>query len=468
MFAHLPLLLAFWSIFASAQLPVLPIVTDLLPIELLTNLTNNGECALSSECAGGCANASTIRPPLILVHGFFGNKMYLDGKNTPFPANFPLLCTQVFAARYSIKGWINPLLAVGTLNMTNIQECLFYLMSLSYDQTTDTYRNQTGVDVTFLARKEFGCTCPSTCWVSDSFPGGCALSSSSPAPEDETYFAPLINKCLVNFGYTKGCNLFAAPYDWRLTPGMDYTEAYFVNLTTLIEKSVNATGKKAVLLCHSLGNLVVNYYLNQRMSQEWQNWYLSRTINTSGPYGGTTFIIEQILSGNVDRLFPGLSLIVPNLVVRKFIRTLAAVAFLLPNSLAFQSDTKLASISGINYTFADLAQLLSVANIAQMQSLYQSLSTQIDANKYTPMFCVHSISDKGTPAEFDYPNGIDKKADTKMGPGDGLINAESMRVCQKWKEQGKLVDSVTEIVGPTHVGILHSDQFCQLIKTIAV
>ncbi|KAL3106096.1 hypothetical protein niasHT_025485 [Heterodera trifolii] len=149
MFAHLPLLLAFWSIFASAQLPVLPIVTDWLPIELLTNLTNNGECALSSECAGGCANASTIRPPLILVHGFFGNKMYLDGKKYAVPANFPLLCTQVFAARYSIKGWINPLLAVGTLNMTNIQECLFYLMSLSYDQTTDTYRNQTGVDVNF-------------------------------------------------------------------------------------------------------------------------------------------------------------------------------------------------------------------------------------------------------------------------------------------------------------------------------
>uniref|UniRef100_A0A914HAX7 Uncharacterized protein n=1 Tax=Globodera rostochiensis TaxID=31243 RepID=A0A914HAX7_GLORO len=473
MFAvHFALLMAltFWPIITPAQLLV-PSAAD-----LLLKLANNGECALigdgdgtDSECATTASSLASRPPPLILVHGFVANKMYLDGQNTPFPTNLPPLCKIVFASKYSVKGWINPLLGAGnvaSVTLTNLQSCLFYLMSLRYDNTTDTYHNQTGVGVTMLARRQFGLTCPSTCWISDSLPGGCALSSASPEPVDEVYFAPLINNCLAKFGYVKGCNLFAAPYDWRLTPGMAVMDAYFSNLTNLIEKSVNTTGKKAFLLCHSMGNLMVNYYLNQRMGQEWQQRYLNATINVSAPWGGATFIIEQILSGNVDRLFSGLSLLVSNLEVRKFIRTFASVAFLLPNLLAFPLDTKLASISGTDYTLADLANLLAVANIPYMEQLYQNLSPQIDAQKYTPMFCVHSNINGSTVKAFDYPSGINNAANASMGDGDGLVNIESMRVCQQWKGQGKLVSQVTEFSGPTHAGILRSTSFCELVKTI--
>lgn len=56
------------------------------------------------------------------------------------------------------------------------------------------------------------------------------------------------------------------------------------------------------------------------------------------------------------------------------------------------------------------------------------------------MHCVHSNTDeKSTPLYFDYPNGIDSQPQVTMGPGDKLVNIESLRVCQKWKDAGKLV-----------------------------
>uniref|UniRef100_A0A183CKH0 AB hydrolase-1 domain-containing protein n=1 Tax=Globodera pallida TaxID=36090 RepID=A0A183CKH0_GLOPA len=82
------------------------------------------------------------------------------------------------------------------------------------------------------------------------------------------------------------------------------------------------------------------------------------------------------------------------------------------------------------------------------------------------MFCVHSNIADGVPIFYNYTKGIGKSPKAKMGDGDSLVNIESLRVCQKWMDEGKLVKKVVEIDGPTHMAILHEDKFYKAVETV--
>lgn len=94
---------------------------------------------------------------------------------------------------------------------------------------------------------------------------------------DEANFAPLIKWLTENLGYKEGKNLFAGPYDWRFETNngghknvhkmskhffSDYLNEYYEELTKLIEKAKKENGKKVLLILHSYGNSIGNYYLN--------------------------------------------------------------------------------------------------------------------------------------------------------------------------------------------------------------
>uniref|UniRef100_A0A183CG34 Lipase n=1 Tax=Globodera pallida TaxID=36090 RepID=A0A183CG34_GLOPA len=400
-------------------------------IALSDQLTDMSDCAVNGDGTANCTAVNPTLPPLILIHGISGSKMYVDGKNTAFPSNLPLACSVTYSGTYSLKAWIS--YSLGVSDPLNIQKCILYMMSLTYDSSTGTYHNQTGLNVTFLGRHPFGLTCPLTCLLTDS------LQSCNPTANStstEVYFGALISY-LAQFGYVKGCNLFAAPYDWRLVPQLDAMDAYFTNLTKLIETSVNQTGKKAFLLSHSMGNLMVNNFLNQRKS-------------------------------NADRFFGGASYIISNTAVRDLIRTFASPAILLPNLLAFQSGTPVVTVQGTTYTVGNMANLLALANVANMATLYQNSASQIGAQQYTPMYCVHGNSDNSTALQYTYPNGINSAGTATLGAGDGTVNIDSLRVCQVWKNQGKLVNQVTEIPNVSHTGILLAQPFYTVVKTILI
>uniref|UniRef100_A0A914IF26 Uncharacterized protein n=1 Tax=Globodera rostochiensis TaxID=31243 RepID=A0A914IF26_GLORO len=431
-------------------------------IALSDQLTDMSDCAVNGDGTTNCAAVNSTLPPLILIHGISGSKMYVDGKSTAFPSNLPLVCSVTYSGTYSLKAWIS--YSLGVSDPLNIQKCILYMMSLAYDSTTGTYHNQTGLNVTFLGRHPFGLTCPLTCLLTDS------LQSCNPTANStstEVYFGALISY-LAQFGYVKGCNVFAAPYDWRLAPQLNAMDAYFTNLTKLIESSLNQTGKKAFLLSHSMGNLMVNNFLNQRKSQSWQQQYLNGTINVSGPWGGAVPMLEQILSGNAERFFSGASYIISNTAVRDLIRTFASPAILLPNLLAFQSGTPVAIVQGTSYTVGNMANLLALANVANMATLYQNSASQIGAQQYTPMYCVHGNSDNSTALQYTYPNGINSPGTATLGAGDGTVNIDSLRVCQVWKDQGKLVNQVTEIPNASHTGILLAQPFYNVVKAILI
>ncbi len=76
-------------------------------------------------------------------------------------------------------------------------------------------------------------------------------------------FGPII-KLLRGIGYTKGVNLDACPYDWRIPPSvLEERDGYFTKTMERIEKMYEDNeNKPVVLLCHSMGAKTGHYLLN--------------------------------------------------------------------------------------------------------------------------------------------------------------------------------------------------------------
>ena len=57
-----------------------------------------------------------------------------------------------------------------------------------------------------------------------------------------------------------------------------------IALKALIEQTVNATGKPAVLISHSMGGLQTLYFLNGQTAA-WKQQYVQHWIAISAPFG---------------------------------------------------------------------------------------------------------------------------------------------------------------------------------------
>lgn len=72
---------------------------------------------------------------------------------------------------------------------------------------------------------------------------------------------PLVEN-LYDLGYNDD-NLICAPYDWRVPfYYLEERDGYFSTLKVKIEAMVRREKKKAVILGHSMGNRIIQYFLN--------------------------------------------------------------------------------------------------------------------------------------------------------------------------------------------------------------
>jgi phospholipid:diacylglycerol acyltransferase len=66
---------------------------------------------------------------------------------------------------------------------------------------------------------------------------------------------------LQDIGYTDA-TLKAAPYDWRVPPSvLQSRDGYFSKVKVMVEEMKQASGRRVVLLGHSLGTRCVHYFL---------------------------------------------------------------------------------------------------------------------------------------------------------------------------------------------------------------
>ena len=99
-------------------------------------------------------------------------------------------------------------------------------------------------------------------------------------------FGPLVSH-LQEIGYSRH-NLAAASYDWRLPPDhLEERDGLFTRMKAQIENMHSNCGQKTVVVAHSLGTRLVQYFLawvaaEERGGHEWANTHI-QTFVACGP-----------------------------------------------------------------------------------------------------------------------------------------------------------------------------------------
>ena len=117
------------------------------------------------------------------------------------------------------------------------------------------------------------------------------------------------NKILENLatiGYDP-TNAFSAAYDWRLSyQNLEIRDQYFTRLMNYIEVAHKTSGRKAVLVSHSMGGQVLFYFMkwvehkdHGNGGETWVDDHIDSWINISGCMLGTAKDIPAVLSGEM-------------------------------------------------------------------------------------------------------------------------------------------------------------------------
>lgn len=117
------------------------------------------------------------------------------------------------------------------------------------------------------------------------------------------------NKILENLatiGYDP-TNSFTAAYDWRLSyANMEVRDQYFTRLKMFIETAHKISGKKAVLVSHSMGGQVLFYFFHWVAAanggnggDDWVEKFIDSWVNISGCMLGALKGLPAVLSGEM-------------------------------------------------------------------------------------------------------------------------------------------------------------------------
>ena len=97
-------------------------------------------------------------------------------------------------------------------------------------------------------------------------------------------------------------DIHMAAYDWRLSfPNLEVRDSYFTNLMAQIEFMRSVSGKKVVIVAHSLGGNLVHYLMkfSEIKNQDWVNGNVEAILSIAAPYLGAPKSVPSVLSGEM-------------------------------------------------------------------------------------------------------------------------------------------------------------------------
>jgi len=296
--------------------------------------------------------------PIAVVPGIIASSLHAEAKDIP-KDDIPSFCPR---NHKEFPIWFNP-----TFDF-NIK-CFRYYMKTTYSSENDTWVDTKGVTIT--VPKE------GTMFAIDELDGETSKLAK--------YFHNFINT-FKEHGYQDGVNMTACGYDWRHVPSAEWAS----RCRGYIEKMVESSGKKAILIGHSMGG-PFSYYLLRTAPSGWVEKYIYKYITASPAWMGAPRAL--------DAMFTGIGNYVPSVIGNIFAsvaRTISGVWILLPWKDAFK-DEPIAMTPENSYTCDDIVKILTLMGLPDVDPKYKSARATFSSfNNYDEMPNVPMITSFST------------------------------------------------------------------------
>ncbi|XP_014277926.1 lysosomal phospholipase A and acyltransferase [Halyomorpha halys] len=384
-------------------------------------------------CPLGCLQKEDL-VPVILVPGVGGSQLEAQLDKPTVTHHY---CTRRSFDYTSL--WLN----VKQL-LPKLIECWVDNMKLNYDDLSNKTFNQPGVKTRI---RNFGD--PKVVEYLD--------------PSARHFFGGYLNQLareLVDIGYIRQKNLYAAPYDFRKGPSE--LSHFFEELEQLVEEAHDYNNSPVVLIGHSMGGQLTLKFL-QDQSQQWKDKYVGAFISLSAPFGGTMKSLKTFVAGDDLGVF-----FLNSKVLKDVLSTMPSMAYLIPTKQLWNDDI-LVTTAEKNYTLKNLEELFDDIGNPTGWKMY------LNEKKFTealspPGVEVHCFYGEGvaTLKRLIYmSNDFDGTPLMEYENGDGTANLRSLKYCKNWiKHQEQRVETKS-FDRVNHMGIIEDKWVLHyIIKTL--
>ena len=268
-----------------------------------SSATSSTKEQLENFVEGDCA-------PVIVLPGLMGTKLMVEIDCETLQEKHPEImkacgwstCSHWWSRLFGTRPddeylmWIPKILSPMSIFTLHDHSCFGKLIQVRYNKSKEhiyeKYSDVEGVKISW-----YGNT-PGT--YKDADGGFNAVSNIFPLPfqtgDTKEWYG--LAQYLTGLGYQKGLSLFAVPYDFRLTH-LANSVAYTLERT--IRYAYELTGKKVIIVAHSLGNLNTLPVLNS-MSQADKDRMIATYVAVTPPFGGAAETVRLFLGGNKDMI----------------------------------------------------------------------------------------------------------------------------------------------------------------------
>lgn len=216
--------------------------------------------------------------------------------------------------------------------------------------------------------------------------------------------------------------LFAFPYDFRYILFESYQTILFHEFKSFVEKKED----KFIIICHSLGGLVLYHFLINYTTPEWYQKYISKIYFINVPFGGSPLSLYTIYDGLNKNM--GDKRLTKNYKILDFLHKKIKSLYLfscfymsLPTTdeIFFVKDD-------IRYNPKNIKHLFQQNSVAfKIYKLFNDLSKR-DIGIVLPINIIYCTG-MNTTTFYDYDNKT-----TLYSDGDGIVPLDSMLLPQSW------------------------------------
>ena len=361
---------------------------------------------------------STSKKPTVLIPGLAASMLFGTLRDSPF-----WYCPRITETNV----WFNNWMAIWPYF-----NCLLDSVKLGYDEQTGELLPMDYVDI---APREFGD--PDLVAYMDYFANGTSLVPT---------FKPLI-KALVEDGYTKGRDLFGMPWDWRFA--LHQPDAFWNKVRLFIEKIVHDNGEKAVMIGHSMGGFLIQYFLSHVTTKQWRDKYIDSVILWAPSFGGAGLAASLLYIQHIPylRIFGK---------YREIIGRLGGIDIHMPNWAVFGDEVLFEGEDGLTVTAKNVSQFLKANGKLQgdIEMIFEKYRRFWSKAPQPPNVRTAVIYNSGGSTVRGLKLGKNGGWSFTFGPGDGLVNAEGPEyACSHWNNITCL-DMKAGLISGNHLTIL--------------